>query len=201
MLQEKGRKVMKDELTFYLKEHIKHNVLHMDNKFYLQGLGIPQGSVLSSLLCSLYYGYLEKNLIIPFLKKACKPTSRYQSGIETFQDAAAAECGNGDKFVGDTPKYLLLRFIDDFLFISTSKFQASSFLTRLQRGFREFNCYMNEEKFGLNFDINHLSGLQSSKLYVGDDGISFLRWSGLFVNCRTLEIQADYTRLVSCSNQ
>ncbi|XP_031104805.1 telomerase reverse transcriptase isoform X1 [Ipomoea triloba] len=195
--QEKGRKVMKDELTFYLKEHIKHNVLHMDNKFYLQGLGIPQGSVLSSLLCSLYYGYLEKNLIIPFLKKACKPTSRYQSGIETFQDAAAAECGNGDKFVVDTPKYLLLRFIDDFLFISTSKFQASSFLTRLQRGFREFNCYMNEEKFGLNFDINHLSGLQSSKLYVGDDGISFLRWSGLFVNCRTLEIQADYTRYLN----
>nr|GMC72337.1 telomerase reverse transcriptase isoform X1 [Ipomoea batatas] len=195
--QEKGRKVMKDELTFYLKEHIKHNVLHMDNKFYLQGLGIPQGSVLSSLLCSLYYGYLEKNLIFPFLKKACKPTNRYQSGIETFQDAAAAECGSGDKFVGDTPKYLLLRFIDDFLFISTSKFQASSFLTRLQRGFREFNCYMNEEKFGLNFDINHLSGLQSSKLYVGDDGISFLRWSGLFVNCRTLEIQADYTRYLN----
>ncbi|CAH9085558.1 unnamed protein product [Cuscuta epithymum] len=178
--QERGRNVKKGELTFYLNEHIKRNVLLMDTKFYLQCLGIPQGSVISSLLCSFYYGYLENNLIFPFLEKVCKS-------------------GNGceDELVEHMPKYLLLRLIDDFLFISTSRLQASSFFCRLRRGFHEFNCYMNEEKFGLNFDMNHLLGLRSNRLYAGDDGISFLRWSGLFVNCCTLEIQADYTRYLS----
>jgi hypothetical protein len=32
-------------------------------KYYLQKEGIPQGSVLSSLLCSLYYGYIELNYL------------------------------------------------------------------------------------------------------------------------------------------
>ncbi|KAK9282667.1 hypothetical protein L1049_010887 [Liquidambar formosana] len=93
-----------------------------------------------------------------------------------------------------SPKYILLRFIDDFLFISTSEKQAASFFSRLQRGFREYNCYMNKEKFCLNFDINEMSGLPSNRVYVSEDGISFLRWSGLLINCCTLEVQADYTR-------
>ena len=31
------------------------------NDYYQQVVGIPQGSVLSSLLCSFFYGDLEKN--------------------------------------------------------------------------------------------------------------------------------------------
>ncbi|THG00900.1 hypothetical protein TEA_003450 [Camellia sinensis var. sinensis] len=72
--------------------------------------------------------------------------------------------------------------------------QAARFFSRLQRGFREYNCYMNQEKCGLNFDIDQISGITSNRVHMGDDSITFLRWCGLFINCCTLEVQADYTR-------
>lgn len=188
----------KQELFFTLKEHVKYNVLQLDKKFYLQGVGIPQGSILSSLLCSLYFGHLERNVIFPFLEKTCESASKDISRRHICRNVSEQE-GREDKF-DSSPDYLLLRFIDDFLFISTSKKQAASFFSRLQRGFRNYNCFMNDDKFSVNFDIGHTSGIPSNRIYVGEDHISFLRWSGLLINCRTLEVQADYTKLIFRTN-
>ncbi|CBI24880.3 unnamed protein product, partial [Vitis vinifera] len=168
--QVRRRTIGSKELYFNLNEHVKRNVLQLGNKFYLQNSGIPQGSVLSSLLCSFYYGHMDRN------------------------DVSDAPSSSENNVITSSPKYMLLRFIDDFLFLSTSKQQAASFFSRLQRGFRDYNCYMNEGKFGMNFDIGHISRLSSNRIYVGEDGISFLRWSGLLINCCSLEVQADYTR-------
>jgi len=197
-LQKWSRCMKKEELFFTLKEHVKYNVLRLDKKFYLQGVGIPQGSILSSLLCSLYYGHLERNVIFPFLEKTCEPTAEDISRRHISHDASAHESIE-DKF-DSPPNYILLRFLDDFLLISTSKKQAASFFSRLRRGFRDYNCYMNDDKFCLNFDIEHTSGIPSNRVYVGEDGISFLRWSGLHINCSTLEVQADYTKLIFINN-
>ncbi|CAK9139351.1 unnamed protein product [Ilex paraguariensis] len=196
--QEWSRTIRKEEIHFYLREHVKGNVLQVDKKFYLQSVGIPQGSVLSSLLCSLYYGHLDKNVIFPFLEKSCGSAAAEDlSGRPNRHDCFSALDSGEDEIMSSAPKYMLLRFIDDLLFISTSKKQAASFFSRLQRGFREYNCYMNQEKFGLNFDIEQISGDTRKRVYVVEDGNSFLRWSGLFINCCTLEVQADYTRFPS----
>lgn len=186
----------KEELFFNLNQHVKRNVLQLDKKFYLQGVGIPQGSVLSSLLCSLYYGYLDRNVIFPFLEKTWEPAAIDSSRGHNFGDASAAQSANEDG-IASSSTYILLRFIDDFLFISTSRNQAAGFFTRLQRGFRDYNCYMNEKKFCVNFDMQHMPGIPSSRVYLGEDGISFIRWSGLLLNSCTLEVQADYTKLIS----
>ncbi|CAK7356998.1 unnamed protein product [Dovyalis caffra] len=186
--QGRGRYLKKEQLLFNLTEHVKRNVLQFDDKFYLQGQGIPQGSILSSLLCSLYYGHLERNVIFPFLEDL--------SRRHCNQDASAVESDSRDKVVSP-PHYMLLRFIDDFFFVSTSEKQAAGLFSELRSGFWDYNCFMNEEKFCLNFDTEHVSGLQSKKLYVGEDGISFLRWSGLLLNSCTLEVQADYTRYLN----
>lgn len=185
----------KQELFFNLNQHVKRNVLQLDKKFYLQGVGIPQGSVLSSLLCSLYYGHLDRNVIFPFLEKTWEPTRVDLSRGHTFEDASAAQSGSEDK-IGSSSSHFLVRFIDDFLFISTSKKQASSFYSRLQRGFRDYNCFMNEKKFGVNFNIRQMPRLPSNRVYLGEDGISFLRYCGLLINSCTLEVQADYTKLI-----
>ncbi|KAL2514504.1 Telomerase reverse transcriptase [Forsythia ovata] len=189
-----SRKIRKEEVHFNLNEHIKRNVLQLDDNFYQQCVGIPQGSVLSSLLCSFYYGHMERNVIFPFLEKAWEPDTTHFSGEHDFRGALASGSSCKVEMIACASKYLLLRFIDDFLFLSTSKKQSAMFFSRLHRGIRDYNCYMNEEKYGLNFTINNSLGLWSDRLYVGKDGISFLRWSGLLVNCCTLEIQADYTR-------
>ncbi|CAL2237024.1 unnamed protein product [Prunus armeniaca] len=194
--QDCSRSVKKQELFFNLNQHVKRNVLQLDKKFYLQGVGIPQGSVLSSLLCSLYYGHLDRNVIFPFLEKTWEPAGVDLSRGHNFEDASAPQSGSEDK-IGSSSSHFLVRFIDDFLFISTSKKQASSFYSRLQRGFRDYNCFMNEKKFGVNFNIRQMPGLPSNRVYLGEDGISFLRYCGLLINSCTLEVQADYTKYLS----
>ncbi|XP_073027917.1 telomerase reverse transcriptase isoform X1 [Primulina eburnea] len=188
-----SRKIRKEEFNVLLKEHIKHNVVQLDKKFYLQRVGIPQGSVLSTLLCSFYYGHMERKVVFPFLEKSFENIS----GDSGTCGALISEGNHTEEIFARTSESLLLRFIDDFLFISTSKKQASMFFSRLERGVREYNCYMNKEKYGLNFNMNSSQGFLSNRLHVGKDGVSFLRWSGLLINCSTLEIQADYTRYLN----
>ena len=42
-----------------LEEHVEANMVKVGKKFYRQKAGIPQGSILSSLLCNLFYAELE----------------------------------------------------------------------------------------------------------------------------------------------
>lgn len=49
----------KYELLGLLADHVERNMVKMGKKFYRQKEGIPQGSVLSSLLCNYFYADLE----------------------------------------------------------------------------------------------------------------------------------------------
>ncbi|CAD5192675.1 unnamed protein product, partial [Musa acuminata subsp. malaccensis] len=228
-------RIQKEKLLYVLREHLKCNILQVGQNFYLQKVGIPQGSVLSSLLCSYYYGHMERSLILPYLQRSSSDlvvsSSKYTinecttelannaiSGVESLKyDMACLGCPNitdlgknnllpftehhatevntvtSDKECSTSGENLLLRLIDDFIFISTSKEQAGRFFNRMTRGFRAYNCYSNKTKFGTNFGMTQNHGL-INRIYSGADGILFLPWSGLLINCQTLEIQADYTR-------
>lgn len=48
-----------DELISLLSSHIQLNIVKFGKKFYRQKKGIPQGSVISSLLCNFFYANLE----------------------------------------------------------------------------------------------------------------------------------------------
>jgi telomerase reverse transcriptase len=50
-----------------LQEHVQRNVVKIDKRFFKQINGIPQGSVLSSLLCNFFYGAFE-NSSLGFLR-------------------------------------------------------------------------------------------------------------------------------------
>ena len=50
-----------------LREHVQRNVVKIDKRFFKQINGIPQGSVLSSLLCNFFYGAFE-NSCLGFLR-------------------------------------------------------------------------------------------------------------------------------------
>ena len=43
-----------------LQDHVQRNIIKIGKKFFRQKSGIPQGSVLSSLLCNYFYADLEK---------------------------------------------------------------------------------------------------------------------------------------------
>lgn len=114
----------------------------------------------------------------------------FDSNEHRATKANALAFGSKDLKSGEN---LLMRFIDDFLFLSTSKDQAQKFFNRMRRGFRAYNCSLNKMKLGTNLDMMQ-SGHLIKKIYAGEDGIPFVTWSGLLLNCHTLEIQADYTR-------
>ena len=46
-----------------LKDHVERNIIKIGKKFFRQKAGIPQGSVLSSLLCNYFYAQLEKECL------------------------------------------------------------------------------------------------------------------------------------------
>ncbi|KAG2179042.1 hypothetical protein INT43_001891 [Umbelopsis isabellina] len=57
----------RDELLELIRRHIKCNVVKIGSGFYRQTVGIPQGSCLSTMLCSYFYGSME-NEELSFLK-------------------------------------------------------------------------------------------------------------------------------------
>ena len=50
----------RDNLLDLLDEHVRHNLVKIGKKVYRQKSGIPQGSVVSSLLCNFFYGDFER---------------------------------------------------------------------------------------------------------------------------------------------
>ena len=52
-----------DKLLALLAEHVQNNIIKIGKKFYRQEAGIPQGSVLSNLLCNFVYARLEKQYL------------------------------------------------------------------------------------------------------------------------------------------
>jgi telomerase reverse transcriptase len=61
----------KDDLMRLLREHVERNLVKMGKKFYRQKKGIPQGSVLSSILCNFFYAQLERDVLSFALGSEC----------------------------------------------------------------------------------------------------------------------------------
>ncbi|KAG4305064.1 hypothetical protein PORY_001234 [Pneumocystis oryctolagi] len=53
----------KDDIIKLLYKHVKGNLVKIGKKIYKQLKGIPQGSILSTILCAYFYGDLEKKYL------------------------------------------------------------------------------------------------------------------------------------------
>lgn len=105
-------------------------------RYVRQQEGIPQGSILSSLLCSLYYGHIEKEYLQSFVSP---------EDPSTFPDL----------HVSDSPDVysLMLRFVDDTLYITTSLDYATRYAQRMAEGFPDYGCEINPTKTLVNFPL------------------------------------------------
>lgn len=165
-------------LLALLREHIMRHLIRFNGQYYVQRCGIPQGSTLSSLLCSLYFAHLEKTKLSSLL-----------------DDSAPGVDGN--------PKVsVLLRWIDDFLFISTDHNAATAFFEAMHAGFPEYGTRCNPEKSQVNFDlrfgeadISNVSTQPYTQYNVKDSegpstsGIGEMIWCGWLINTTTLEFR------------
>ncbi|KAL1595841.1 Telomerase reverse transcriptase [Paraconiothyrium brasiliense] len=53
----------KDDLMQLLREHVERNLVKIGKRFYRQKSGIPQGSILSTILCNFFYAELERDVL------------------------------------------------------------------------------------------------------------------------------------------
>eukprot|EP00055_Hartaetosiga_balthica_P011405 m.51768 g.51768 ORF g.51768 m.51768 type:complete len:1290 (-) comp7579_c0_seq1:125-3994(-) len=58
----------KENVVKLIKKHLTANVIQMGNKCFKQKTGIAQGSSLSTMLCNLFYGHMEKHHLSFILK-------------------------------------------------------------------------------------------------------------------------------------
>lgn len=59
-----------EDLLDLLDEHVRNNLVRIGKKYFRQRNGIPQGSMLSSLLCNYFYAELEREVLHHFLDPA-----------------------------------------------------------------------------------------------------------------------------------
>lgn len=89
---------------------------------------------MSSLLCSLFYGHLENEKLRPYLESV-------ESTFNTRTNAKEVE--------------VLLRFVDDFLYITSSKQKAIAFYQSMEAGHPEYGCRINPTKTQMNFSFDN----------------------------------------------
>lgn len=287
----------RDHVIYMLEEHIKNNIVICggigSRTYYRQRRGIPQGSILSPLLCSYLYADLEKvhladlpgtcslnsldiqNITCgkcegeedaefltpplqiiqnPYTKNvdAGSPLLVYSSGSSSgsnnsekkknsnawcyfsvndvknspaktifsphairsrniVQAPSSSGTVNALVAIGESsnksnsssivvssssslssnsslppPIGVLLRLIDDFLYVTSSKSAAKQFLDRYHVGFDDYGIRINPKKTQLSFDCTI-----GETVYKGSGKI---RWCGFVLDTVTLQVMADYSR-------
>ncbi|KAK0566761.1 hypothetical protein OC861_003040 [Tilletia horrida] len=123
-----------------LEQHIQGNLIKIGREFFKQRIGIPQGSSLSTLLCSMFYADMERTdpNLLPI-------GSIQRHDDESLKTKSASGQSNAVS--------MLMRYTDDFLFISTSRKQAKAFFASMLKGHPEYGCFISPQKTLANFDL------------------------------------------------
>ncbi|CAG8633739.1 3284_t:CDS:10, partial [Scutellospora calospora] len=116
----------KEDILDLLEKHIKCNLIKIRDKSYRQCTGISQGSVVSTLLCRLAPEQLT--FYYREMEWEVLPFVKHDDGV-------------------------MLRFLDDFLYISTDKEKVERFITAMHKGHPKVKCVINREKSLTNLDI------------------------------------------------
>eukprot|EP00590_Aulacoseira_subarctica_P006206 CAMPEP_0172421654 /NCGR_PEP_ID=MMETSP1064-20121228/7888_1 /TAXON_ID=202472 /ORGANISM="Aulacoseira subarctica , Strain CCAP 1002/5" /LENGTH=700 /DNA_ID=CAMNT_0013162165 /DNA_START=36 /DNA_END=2138 /DNA_ORIENTATION=- len=163
----------KEGIIELLREHIfDHMVVVNGNgstgpRFFLQKNGIPQGSVLSSLLCNIYYGKVEQSLL---------------SGV--FDEYERLD------------SHFLVRIVDDFLLITTNKAAATRFVHNMYKGIPALGVEINKGKTLLNFDITVAGCDGVFKTLKKCDNKEQFPWCGILFHTVTCDVKVDYSRFM-----
>lgn len=151
-----GHRLDRLRIIRLIEEHVTCNIVRASGSLYRQKVGIPQGSILSTLLCSFFYADLDRMHLARFIKN---------------------------------PRSLLMRFVDDMLFVSPEKKLVDEFIELLKRGFPDYGAIFNVSKTAANF--SH-SLLPPSKIHPSAP----FPWCGLLLDPVNLKIMADYGKLL-----
>lgn len=131
----------KRDLLPRISNIITNNIIKFNKKFFKQTRGIPQGLSISSFLCNLYFYNIEKELCRKYYRENPFSTK------------------------------LLLRFMDDYLCVSTAKYEVQRFVKDAQGLSCENKFNFNMKKSRNNLDENKKSNYNGEKLEITKNSI------------------------------
>ncbi|PRP89728.1 telomerase reverse transcriptase [Planoprotostelium fungivorum] len=205
----------KQDILNTIRELIFHNIVKDGESYYVQKVGIPQGSILSPLLCSLFYAHLEKShlsdkialntLTIDMPHRGCTPMSQscgndpirsdpqktLLSPMKNWLKSGIESQNTPDYYSPDLPSSdcgLLMRFIDDSIYITTCKDSAVQFVEMYERGFPAYGAMANPTKTKTSFPMCD----REAQGCIREGSDEFIPWYGLLINTKSLEIQCNY---------
>ena len=167
----------KEVLMKLLKEHLTSHLVvskgRYGSRYLLQRTGIPQGSVLSSLLNDFYYGNVEQSILPELFQGAS------HGGSET-----------------DDSEHLLVRMVDDFMLVTSDVAKLTGFLRTMYRGNASLGVQINEEKSKVSTKVSFETSDGDTR-HLGHDPCSRKQdfsWCGMCFNVITGEVGVDYSR-------
>jgi len=182
--------VYRDVIMNLLQEHLLQHIVVIQgrygDRYLLQNTGIPQGSILSTLLCNYYYGDVEKALLGSVVEK------------KTANISCVRVLSDDDGHVT-----LLVRIVDDFLLITTNKALSTEFLTIMNAGCDDLGVRINKEKTLVNYSVllESSSGMTESLRRCDADASSEERsvfpWCGMLFDMENGEVGVDYSRFAN----
>ena len=193
--------VSKKRIMAQLSEHLKSHILvakgRFNERFLVQRRGIPQGSILSSLLCNLYYGsVVEKKLGLT----DATTTSNHNGKTNSELTTGLAE------FPKTPPTYhsMLTRMVDDFMLVSQEPKELTKFIQIMDKGDEELGVHINKDKTRVSVEVSFRhakdhkdSGCNNPRAEhcIKPQGTQrFFPWCGMLFDTRTGAVRIDYSR-------
>lgn len=177
----------KETIVGLLRDHIFGQVVvangYGGQRCLLQTEGIPQGSILSSMLCNFYFGNIEGILLDGVFDKRSS---------HVIRGSTSSDCDSLLVQINDE-LHLLVRLVDDFLLISTSKSASIRFLKKLNEGIPKLGVKINSDKSLVNYPIS-VENTSTGKVEAVKVCQNFFPWCGLLIDTRTCEISLDCNR-------
>lgn len=160
------------------------------SSYFNQIKGIPQGSKVSALLCTLYYGYIEHQVFDLHRKAPDEPLIPCSQPMHF--DPLGLESG----------ETLLLRCMDDYLIISIRPRFVQTFLSTVFTTYRsDYDIHVNMSKVKVNFPVSVVS--QQEELHFDPPPASqqSMTWCGWLLDYsnRDLQVKSDFQRIIKMS--
>lgn len=135
------------------------------------------------MLCNLYFGNIEELMLDGVFEK---------ESSQIIRGSSSTDC-NALFVKSKHDIHLLVRIVDDFLLISSSKSTSARFLKRVNEGIPSLGVKINSDKSRVNYSIS-LENTNTGKLEVIEACHDFFPWCGLLIDTRTCEISLDHKR-------
>jgi hypothetical protein len=203
--------VEREALRRTLGEHVKNHWVFcppgsgggagVGGQMARQQRGVPQGSILSSILCNLYFAAVEARVVLPRAAALLQPTAPPTAPAPTLSLSFPSPSNSATPAPAPAPRgvSLLMRLTDDFFVASESLPVATALATALHGDALDYGLRVNVAKTQTSFPFEAARGGGGLAAFAPaapapSGAPAPLRWCGLLLHPDTFRVNGCYGR-------